>query len=452
MAARPDQNLKIGLIISAMMIFILCITTYLFYRWNTEAEARAADLQTQKNTADNAARQTNIQNEALLTMLGFDPATDFADLEEQFKKDQERFMSNFGPENQNYRETVDSFFEENQRIAQQEALALEREKELKVRLLALEAEKEAQIADVTQKLSKTQQELAAERTKFNLDRSELETQRAALVQSRQRNLQEYQSQIAAAQSNEAEAKKQLVDSERAKSKLLSERQLSNPSFEVADGRITYVNQANQTVWINLGETDSIRRQVVFSVFNSDLTDAGKAEKKGSIEVTRLLGDHLAEARITSDEISNPILPGDQIYSQVWRSGKKLRFALTGLMDLDGDGKSDLQQAKDMITLNGGEVDASLEEDGQVEGEMSVNTRYLVLGDYPNQPSKAKIRGGYDNMSRDASSLGVETITLVDFMNQMGYKQKEKTTNFSGGNPSRGGAPAAGGRSFRFRTP
>ena len=39
---------------------------------------------------------------------------------------------------------------------------------------------------------------------------------------------------------------------------------------------------------------------------------------------------MAEARITKDDPTNPILTGDNIYSQVWHRGKKLHFALTGV--------------------------------------------------------------------------------------------------------------------------
>ncbi len=451
MAARPNQNERIGLIVTGILIFILCITNYLFYRWYNEAEVRAEELRAQKSSSDSAANKKIVENETLLIMLGIDPATEFADVEAQFAKDQEAFMANYAEQNRNYRQAVEALFEENSRIAEQEKLARERESDLQKRHLALESEKEEQIKEVNTKLSKTQQELASERAKFNQDRNQLEIQRAELVQSRQRNRVKFETQIAEANTKATVAEENYQKSERAKQKLLEQRKLESPSFEVPDGRITYVNQANQTVWINLGEIDSIRRQVVFSVFNSDLTDAGKAEKKGSIEVTRLLGEHLAEARITSDEAKNPILPGDQIYSQVWRRGKKLRFAFTGLVDLDGDGRSDLQQAKDLIELNGGVVDSALEEDGTVSGEMSVDTRYLVLGKYPSEPSKAKIRTGFDTMSRDAATLGVEDISLVDFLNQMGYKQPERTTDFRTGGTKSTGAPA-GSRSFRFRTP
>src|SRR6185436_7906434 len=185
---------------------------------------------------------------------------------------------------------------------------------------------------------------------------------------------------------------QLTKQDRAVKYLIEQRKDEPGSFEVADGRISWVNQ-NGTVWINLGTADSLRRQVTFSVFDADQHDAAKAEKKGSIEVTRLLDDHMAEARITKDDPTNPILTGDNIYSQVWHRGKKLHFALTGVIDIDGDGQSDMQQALELIKLNGGIVDAYLKDDGKVDGEITANTRYLVLGDVPDTAIKSAMIEG-----------------------------------------------------------
>jgi hypothetical protein len=164
------------------------------------------------------------------------------------------------------------------------------------------------------------------------------------------------------------------------------------------------------------------------VFDSDLHDAAKAKKKGSIEITRLLSEHMAEGRITKDDPKNPILTGDNIYSQIWQRGKKLHFALTGFIDIDGDGDGDLQLARDLIELNGGIVDAYLDESGKVQGEITANTRYLVSGDKPDSASKTSLQTGTNDMFKEASSLGVETITLPEFLTQMGYKPQDRTVH------------------------
>jgi hypothetical protein len=187
---------------------------------------------------------------------------------------------------------------------------------------------------------------------------------------------------------------------------------------------------------------------------------------------------MAEAQITSDDPGNPILTGDKIYSQVWHRGKKLRFALTGIIDLDGDGRSDMQMARDLIELNGGAVDAFLADDGTVEGEITVSTRYLVIGTFPEGANQAALQAGWKQMSDDAQVNGVEVITLDKFLNQIGYAPGDRTvqlgakarrsdfppqpetgsvdgagrnTPFRPRTPSRadGKAPSSSGRYFRF---
>ena len=217
--------------------------------------------------------------------------------------------------------------------------------------------------------------------------------------------------------------------------LIEQRKDEPGSFEVADGRISWVNQ-NGTVWINLGSADSLRRQVTFSVFDADQHDAAKAAKKGSIEVTRLSDEHMAEARITKDDPTNPILVGDNIYSQVWHRGKQLHFALTGVIDIDGDGQSDMQLARELIKLNGGIVDAYLKDDGKIEGEITANTRYLILGDVPDSALKSALTEGYHKMSKEAASVGVQTITLPQFLDQMGYKPQDRTIHLGTGAKAR----------------
>src|SRR4029079_4673491 len=203
---------------------------------------------------------------------------------------------------------------------------------------------------------------------------------------------------------------QVTKLDRANTVLKEQRKDEPGSFEVADGKVSWVNQ-NGLVWINLGTADSLRRQVTFSVFDSDQHDAAKATKKGSIEVTRVMGDHMAEARITSDNPKNPILTGDNIYSQIWHRGKKLHFAFAGVVDIDGDGQTDLPLMKDLIELNGGILDAYEKDDGKLEGELTANTRYLVLGEVPDSNLHGVMQGNFHEMSKTASSYGVQTITL-----------------------------------------
>jgi len=170
------------------------------------------------------------------------------------------------------------------------------------------------------------------------------------------------------------------------------------------------------------------------VYDTYDNDAQKAEKKGKIEVVRMLSDHMAEARVTEDDPRNPILPGDFIYSPVWHQGKPQHFAFTGKIDLNDDGRQDLELAKELISINGGVVDAFPNEDGSQQGEINVNTRYLVVGEYPEGTDEGTLRDTWIRMHDDAKSSGTELITLTDFMNLMGYKPEDRTIGLTG--PSR----------------
>ncbi len=451
MAARQDQSQTIMIVVCSILILVLAIVAYLTWSSAKQEFARAEELAAQKTQAENAARQKVQEAEQMLTMIGLDAGATFNEVQERYEADKKQFMTTFEEGTQTYRNALDYLSTEIAKTAQQENEAKKQVKSLEQQLVALEAEKDSQIKEARDAASKAKQDLAAERERFKGERDNIDRQKKQLAQTLADKEAEFAQQLAAAKSAQSQAEDSLTKAERSRATLLAERKQETPSSEVADGQITYVNQATQTAWIDLGEADSLRRQVTFSVFDSALSDAAKAEKKGSVEVTRLLGDHIAEAKITSDDPRNPILAGDRIYSQVWQPGKALRFGLTGFIDIDGDGVSDLQRVKDLIALNGATLDVSLEEDGKIDGEMTVDTRYLVLGDSPDQPSKSQLRDGYQQMSREANNLGVETISLADFLNRIGYKPAESTVRFSGGSGS--SSPANGApRSFRFRTP
>jgi hypothetical protein len=324
-------------------------------------------------------------------------------------------------------------------------------------LLAVKSEAQKQIDKYDEARKKAEEDAASQKNSFDEFRRTLTKSQSDLQKSLDDQRNTYEATITKNTTRIKELEEQVTKLDRANRNLIEQRKDEPGSFEIADGQISWVNQ-NGTVWINLGSADSLRRQVTFSVFDRDQHDAAKAAKKASIEVTRILGDHMAEARITKDEPTNPVLTGDNIYSQVWHRGKKLHFALTGLIDIDGDGNSDLEQAKELISLNGGIVDAYLKDDGKMEGDITANTRYLVLGDVPDSAMKAAMADGFQKMSKMASSLGVQTITLPQFIDQMGFKPQDRTVHLGTGakardfpaRPESGELPAVSAGPFRVR--
>ena len=205
-------------------------------------------------------------------------------------------------------------------------------------------------------------------------------------------------------------------------------------FEIPSGEVRWVDQRTGTAWINLGRADSLQRQLTFGVYPADITDMTTGGKKAAIEVTQVLGDHLAEAHVFDDKLVDPIMPGDKIYTPVWLPGEKRHFALAGFLDPNGEGKSDVQAVKDIITINGGVVDCYLDDKGKKVGDMTVNTRYLVLGEAPTEKSQTAI-AGLTKMLTEAERLGVQKIQLNDLLQRMGWKNRTPIVRYGrGANP------------------
>ncbi len=184
-----------------------------------------------------------------------------------------------------------------------------------------------------------------------------------------------------------------------------------------------------------------------------MTNLTLKEKKGAIEVTQILSDHLAEARVTDDQPSNPIVAGDKIHTVLWSPGQQRHFALAGFFDIDGDGQSDLQTVMDLIKANGGVVDAWIADKGKdknkPQGEITVNTNYLILGEAPTEKGDPGQRDAFTKMLRDASQLRIPTMQFGDMLQGMGWKNLSPVIRYGRGiNPNdfRTGRPRGNGRS------
>jgi hypothetical protein len=436
MAARQDQGLQIALIILIFLFIVSAVVAYLGWKGYGEADQRATELSNQLRDAQTQVGNLQTQNEDMRDWIGVGRTDNFEDVKKVYEDDMTAYGQAVADEDRRrYRTALESVFKEGRNTAAREFEAKNEVKELTSRLQAIEAENEKQLAQYQEQLKKKEADAASERNKFTEFRSQLEQDKKDLLSNLEKQRAELEGEIGTRDTTIKERETKIAELTRAVQHWREQVPKDTESFEVADGRIAWVNQ-DGTVWINVGEADSLRRQVTFNVYDADEHDADRAVKKASIEVTRLMGDHMAEARVTEDTPTNPILTGDNIYSPVWHRGKKLRFALTGLVDIDDDGASDLQLARDLITLNGGSVDAYLGDDGKMVGEITAHTRYLVLGHVPESAARANLQTGYQEMSKIATELGIETITLDQFLNQMGYKPGDRTVRLGAGATAR----------------
>ena len=158
--------------------------------------------------------------------------------------------------------------------------------------------------------------------------------------------------------------------------------LRGDNFETPQGQIASVVRGGNVVMINLGEADKLLPGVTFGVIDGDETRLQDAPVKATIQVTRVIGPRVSEARVIArPEVRYPIIAGDKIYSPFWAPGRTVRIAIAGDIDMDGDGKSDNEAIKAMIRAAGAEVVAEVSSDG-VEGELDASVRFMVVGESP----------------------------------------------------------------------
>jgi hypothetical protein len=102
------------------------------------------------------------------------------------------------------------------------------------------------------------------------------------------------------------------------------------------------------------------------------------------------------------------------------------------MDLDKDGSDDREFVRDLIRLNGGTIDAEDTKDGKQVGQLTLNTRYLIQGDPPDDDAAQK---AWTKLQADARRMGVRIISISKFLDQVGWKNQKQTLRFG----SRGNA-------------
>jgi len=212
------------------------------------------------------------------------------------------------------------------------------------------------------------------------------------------------------------------------------------SFETADGEIVTVDANLGIVFINLGSEDNLKPQVSFSVYSRNNRGIGREARdiKGRVEVTRILGPHLAEARIIEQDRTRPISELDPIYSPIWAGGRPEYFALVGLIDFDNDGQSDRETLHRVLKNAGAGIDLEVNDDGvrePTDAKITANTKFLILGGIPDPstlPSNDEKRLKAERMMaerealiREARSNGVRWVNLADFLVYMGYKPQQR---------------------------
>jgi hypothetical protein len=224
-----------------------------------------------------------------------------------------------------------------------------------------------------------------------------------------------------------------------------------------DWRVVEMDRRGTMPYINLGSSDGLTPQVTFSVHARGRDGKLNPTAKGTLEVVRVLGPHLAQTRVTSvkDPRADPLLKGDRLFNPTWDPTRKKRVALAGIADLGGDGTDNTQDFRRLLKKQNVQLDAFIDTSDEkapkvVGPGVSVNTDYLVLADnlesvnHPRSRDKAYV-AAFDRLKAEmqakANLNGVTVITLRRYLDMIGYRPSKVVTS----NPAVGPLGGYGGR-------
>ena len=434
--ARENQGLQIALILFVMFTLIFGVTTFIFYKQYDEANTKAATATQEKDKAKQDLGTAQDEVSQLKRALGFSATETLDVIHQEVNKDMQVAAASLPEVDRVYRKVVQYLNDTVQKKNQALALA-ESEKQL------LQKQKDDRERDANQRIkehqdqvAKTGTDLAQVTAGYAQQRDEIKSVQDRLVTERKKIADEAAEKEASLQKTVTEREKEIIRARAVAGQYRRENEaLTKDSFELALGKVQWANQRTGRVFVNLGEADGLRRLTSFGVFAANVTDIAKAEKKASVEVVDIMGPHLAEARITDDKPGNPIVPGDVVYTPIWAPGKRIHFALAGLLDMDGDGRSDLDRIRNIIAVNGAVVDAYQEPSGKIVGKITPETNFLVKGLPPDEKSAREFRKGFTGMIDAADANLVKQIRLEDLLDRMGYRDTNHVTKFGpGSNP------------------
>jgi hypothetical protein len=125
------------------------------------------------------------------------------------------------------------------------------------------------------------------------------------------------------------------------------------------------------------------------------------------------------------------MAGDKIFTAFWSPGQQNHFALSGIMNLDGDGRNQVNAVVGLIRDYGGVVDCYIDEQGHRQGQVNGNTQFIVIGDPPDK-SSAEMQKNNADILRDKDRYALRVMTLAEFKQKMNYQKSTSVEHFGGG--------------------
>ncbi|HVX14320.1 MAG TPA: hypothetical protein VHC22_24250 [Pirellulales bacterium] len=427
MASGENQGLQIALIIFVMLTILLSVTTFMFFREYQEADERSRKDQADATKAAQQMREAVTDAEALKKVIGVGENTKVDEVKTILADDMKKFATTAPAESQFYHPALEFLANTLTERTAELVAARDTIQQVKDDREKVEKAKQEQVAAAEENARKAEADLASAKKEFDADRKRMQEEQADLA----RQLKEKNDSMTELAEKSKKTETELAAENK---KLASYNTFLNQKneeldptsgFEVPDGKIVWVDQRSRSAYVNVGSSDGLKRQTLFSVVSGDENVGDDQKTKGRIEVTEILGPHFAEARIIEDRLIDPLVEGDKIYTPLWHPGRAESFGIIGKMDLDNDGQDDRDMVRDLIRLNGGTIDAEDLPDGKQKGELNLHTRYLIYGDPPDDVAEK----AYTKLRGDAQKMGVRLLSVSKFLDQVGWKNQKQTIRF-----------------------
>ncbi len=456
MAAR-DRNMfawQAYVITMSIVSGGLLIGMFFLWSWGSTQSKEAESAKERATTSTTELGQMKLKSDRLLSMLGegnFNQSeldqlkqslagdAQMDKLEKAFDNDIALLGANVEVENRNYAGLAKTLMDVIKDRNIEHKKLRDREEQLRTELTSVIDRETKRANEAEKKQAELTAELASLKTQYQDDRTKLTAEMDQLKDRLQKANDSYTKLVA--------DKKKAEDAFKAEVATLKERiaqqaaeivQLRYEDFDTPQGKIVNVTEGGQVVWLNIGRRAGLKENVRFVVLPSDSLQVTNAKEKAKIVITKVVDEDLAQARVLEGNLKQPILPGDFVYSPAWQPGRKVHFALLGLLDADGDGRDDRETIKNLIQLNGGEVDFDLTPEGRtVKDSMNVNTRYLVVGPSgvgaealaageSGSANTKKIVRDYNAAKERAKELGVIEISVEKLLSYLQAGNADKT--------------------------
>ncbi len=428
--ARENQGLQIALIIFVVLFVFMGVTTFVFVRSCDDANHKAKESDLAADTMRVKLGQAESDCKELKNMMGFPPTKTVKAIHEQFDKDMKDAFAGNWPEDARFyspilKHLVDTIHKKDGLIAAKD----DDNKTIKSEYAKFEEDRDAQVAKLDEALKKEGEDDVANNNKIEQQRTVLVEQEAAAEKKVIKVKQDDRAVVKDAQEKVAALEKQTADivrTSRQKDAELAKLKRDHPDNFC--GEISFVDLRDHTVWIDCGAADGLGRQVTFSVYSGDATDLAKATVKAKIEVTKV-NEHMSMARIVDDQVTDPIVQGDKIFTPMWSPGERKHFALVGFLDLNDDGKDDHEGVKNLIKLHHGVIDCDVDDKGKINGTIAIHTNYLICGEPPGEKGRQDLVKAYTTLVEQADGLGVQKISLAELKDRMGYQNPTPVKSF-----------------------